>query len=402
MLAHPGTQYSFHLAAQLERLGMLSCFVTGFAVGNDNWYQRILPKRLRKQLLRRTVNIPQRKIFALALLEFVALRKVQKGMSPAKAFYTRNRLFQEQIPQRLIEAATIIIGFDTSSWMLIGRCKKAGKPFVLDASIAHPLSQQTIFEGLRQRYPGWSEQLPSKDSVMIALENLEMQSANSIVVASQFTKITYINNGISPEKIAVNGYGTDLKYFTSKWRKIDSIISTSTPTRFLFFSKISARKGFPWLCAVWEKFHRQYPNTVLIAAGYDQPPADFVLPAGIELTGFVHPNDRLSLFHSADVFVFPSFFEGFAQVIIEAMACGLPVITTTHTVGPEVIENGINGYCIEPGDDAALYNSLNYFMEQPTAIANMGRNARQAVEGLSWDAYGERWKEILEGVRSDA
>ena len=60
LLTHPGTQYSYQLAAQLERLGILSCFATGFAVGQDNEWRRWLPQKWRKKLLRRTVQIPQR------------------------------------------------------------------------------------------------------------------------------------------------------------------------------------------------------------------------------------------------------------------------------------------------------------------------------------------------------
>ena len=87
-------------------------------------------------------------------------------------------------------------------------------------------------------------------------------------------------------------------------------------------------------------------------------------------------------------------------MIIEAMACGLPVITSTHTVGPEVITDGKEGFCIEPGDDDALLRALEYFVQKPLSIAAMGIAARKRVEGMSWDAYGERWREILLEDRS--
>jgi starch synthase len=398
LLTHPGTQYSYQLAAQLERLGMLGCFATGFAVGENNRWSHWLPVSWRKKLQRRTVAIPQKKLFILPLLEWKALHQIKKGAKPEQAFYQRNKRFQERIPQRLIEAATVVIGFDTSSWILIERCRLAKKHFILDASIAHPLKQQAIFNALRQQFPGWSAELGQKNGQLIDIELGEMKEAGTIVVASAFTRCSYLEHGIAADLIRINHYGTDLAYFRSKW---DASLPVSRETRFLFFSKLSARKGFPWLCGIWQAFHQRFPTTRLVAAGYGEIPEGFEIPAGIDIHGFIHPKDRLALFHSADVFVFPSYFEGFAQVIIEAMASGLPVITTTHTVGPEIITNGEQGCCIEPGDNEALFKAMQFFVDQPGQIETMGRKARQRVEGMTWDAYGERWGEICRSLMPD-
>ena len=80
------------------------------------------------------------------------------------------------------------------------------------------------------------------------------------------------------------------------------------------------------------------------------------------------------------------------------MACGLPVITTTHTAGPEVMQHGLHGFITEPGDDAALLDAMVYFAEKSDRIETMGRAAREAVLPFTWDAYGDRWSVILERV----
>jgi glycosyltransferase involved in cell wall biosynthesis len=394
LLTHPGTQYSHKLAEQLEKQGILFCFATGLAFGNDSLLLKCLPSSLRKKLQRRQVLVPGKKLYTFPLLEFWALRNTRRGHNSEKIFYRRNKRFQQKIPQRLIENASVVIGFDTSSWILIDRCKKAGKRFILDASIAHPLSQQAVFNELRVRFPLWASHLPPKAQFLLDIELREMCGAETIVVASEFTRNTYKEHGIPVSRIQINHYGTDIRHFKSRWNNHHPV--NTSAIRFLFFSKLSVRKGFPWLCDVWEPFHHQNPNTILVAAGYGQLPDGFKLPNGIEIQGFVHPNDRLALLHSADVFVFPSYFEGFAQVIIEAMACGLPVITTTATVGPEVIKNGEQGFIIEPGNDLALKNAMDYFIQNPGAIEPMGKKARKVVESLTWDAYGERWKDICQ------
>lgn len=166
--------------------------------------------------------------------------------------------------------------------------------------------------------------------------------------------------------------------------------------KFLFFGSLTARKGFPWLCEVWKDFHQRYPGCRLLAAGYDNRPAGFKVPEGIEVLGAIHPNDRAALFASADVFLFPSYFEGFAQVILEAMICGLPVITTTATAGPDLLGHSNGGMVIEPGNDAALLQAMCRFAEHPETIPSMAEAAVNAAIPFTWEAYGKRWVEVLE------
>jgi len=315
-----------------------------------------------------------------------------------EVFYPRNRDFQQQLPQRLIDQADVVIGFDTSSWIIAERCRKAGKPFVLDASIAHPLAKEKVFAQLRESYPEWAAELASKTPRNIEVELQEIALADHIVVASAFTKKTYTDHGVPENKITVNAYGTDLGNLKFE-------ISNSNPEsqisnlQFLFFGSLTARKGFPWLCEVWKDFHQQYPGCRLLAAGYDNRPAGFKVPVGIEVLGAIHPNDRAALFASADVFLFPSFFEGFAQVILEAMICGLPVITTTATAGPDIIGHSNGGMVIEPGNGAALLQAMCRFADHPGTIPSMAEAAISAAAPFTWEAYGKRWVQVLEGVR---
>jgi len=346
------------------------------------------------------VGVPGSKLLRFPMPELNALLRLRLSANSEAVLNQRNRRFQEQIPRRLIQGADVVIGFDTSSWILIERCKRLGKPFVLDASIAHPTAKLAVFEQLRQRYPIWEQQLHAKPAQYLALELAEMASATHIVAASSFTRGTYLQHGVDAKKISVNPYGTDLNFFRSKWETASP--ASSNGLRFFFFGGLTARKGFPGLCRVWELFVHQYPHCTLVAAGFNHPPTGFALPPGVELVGAIHPDDRIKWFHAADVFVFPSFFEGFAQVVIEAMACGLPVITTTATAGYDVMPaDETAGFVLPPGDDEALMRALVYFAQHPNAVEAMGRAARLAVESFTWEAYGLRWQSILESVAAE-
>jgi glycosyltransferase involved in cell wall biosynthesis len=82
---------------------------------------------------------------------------------------------------------------------------------------------------------------------------------------------------------------------------------------------------------------------------------------------------------SADVFVMPSRFEGLSNAILEAMACGLPVIATRVEGNTDLIEDGINGLLITPGDESGLVNALTLLLTRPEKAAALGRQARQTV-----------------------
>ena len=386
LLTHPGTQYSHALAAQLHRHGLLYRFATGIAFGREYGW---LPKALQTRVL---PTVPDALLHRQWRTEYQSLRQMRKGGDAESILHQRNQRFQQQLPDDLLQTANCIIGFDTSSWILAQRAAQWQKTFVLDASIAHPRLKESIYAQLREQYPQWQQQLTPKSEALLQLEQAEMQQATHIVAATSFTKNSYIAQGIPADKISINPYGVHLSYFHSKW---DGPVAEKQKLIFAFLGSINARKGIPWLLKIWPAIHAQYPQAELQLAGYGQWPAQLPLPKGVVLKGPIHPADRLAFLQQADVFVFPSFFEGFAQTIIEAMACGLPVITTTHTVGPEVIENYQHGFVLTPGDDAALTQAMLHFLEQPDRIRPMGEAARRQVLPYSWEAYGDRWAQII-------
>lgn len=397
LLTHPGTQYAPRLAAALHRQGVLYRYATGIAFPDTpeaGWWRLAALLGMEKLLRRRTVpGLPPGFIHLQPVKEAIALLRHQVlGQSNDTVFYARNRSFQRQVPERLIRAADAVIGFDTSSWLLADRCRRAGKPFILDASIAHPVVKEEVFAALRAQYPAWAKELAPKTPRLIEVELREIELATHIVAASEFTKKTYTDQGVPAGKITVNPYGTDL----GSVKPVRQKVPTGQAPVFLFFGSLSARKGFPWLCSVWPAFRAKYPGCRLIAAGYDVRPPGFAAPEGVEVMGAVHPADRQALFAAADCFVFPSFFEGFGQVILEALACGLPVITTTATAGPDLLsaypEAGIT---ITPGDDDALLMALEQMTMQADNLSALSAAARAAAAPFTWDAYGKCWAEVV-------
>ncbi len=88
----------------------------------------------------------------------------------------------------------------------------------------------------------------------------------------------------------------------------------------------------------------------------------------------------LELYRQADVFVMPTYFEGFGWVFIEAMAAGLPVIATNINAIPEIVTHGETGFLIQSGDRYHLARSLRYLMDNPILAQEMGEKGRKVAE----------------------
>jgi len=88
----------------------------------------------------------------------------------------------------------------------------------------------------------------------------------------------------------------------------------------------------------------------------------------------------------ADVFVFPSFFEGLSLASLEAMACGLPVIVTEVMSGMNLV-TAETGQSIASGESDALVESLRWFDSNRDKLPSMKISARKAVESFTWERY---------------
>ncbi len=96
-----------------------------------------------------------------------------------------------------------------------------------------------------------------------------------------------------------------------------------------------------------------------------------------------------------DVLVFPSLFEGFGLVILEAMSQGLPVITTPHTAGPDIINEGHDGFIVPIRSSLAIAERLAWFAEHREETRAMGESARAKAAEFTWANYGARIVEAI-------
>ncbi len=102
----------------------------------------------------------------------------------------------------------------------------------------------------------------------------------------------------------------------------------------------------------------------------------------VHYLGLISGEEKLNAFRAADVFVLPSYSEGFPMSVLEAMAASLPLVTTPVGALAEILQEERNGVFVAPGDVQALSEALIKMAEQPEKRRQMGQTNRQAVESL--------------------
>jgi len=106
----------------------------------------------------------------------------------------------------------------------------------------------------------------------------------------------------------------------------------------------------------------------------------------VQLYGRVDDNSLLALYKQADVFVLPSYWEGYGIVFLEAMSFGLPVVSTTAGAIPEVVKHNKAGLLVEPGDVRAMAQALQKFVDEPETRFEFAQYAMQSVKAVAdWD-----------------
>ena len=316
------------------------------------------------------------------------MRRLRRGESAEQVFAERNAAFQRAIPDQWINVSSYVIGFDTSSWVLAERAREHGRPFILDQSIGHPRAKEQVYADLRVRFPEWAETVPQKSREDLAREQTEHDLATAIVVPSGFVRRTLMEQGVAEEKIHVIPFGTDLELFAP------ARSPEPGPVIFLFTGTLTARKGVPVLLQAWKNAKLEGRAELWLAGSGRFPPS-------VETAMSVHflgPLDRLGLaatMRRAHVFLCPSFFEGLAQVQVEALAAGLPVIGTTSSGADEIVVPGKTGYVLEPGEEEALIEAIQRLAGDHTLRKKMREGCLNRRASLSWSHYGQKWSRVL-------
>lgn len=170
----------------------------------------------------------------------------------------------------------------------------------------------------------------------------------------------------------------------------------------LFIGRLVIEKGVQILMEAFSRLLNDYPNTKLTIAGsgpympnLQQQAEDLGITTSVNFTGFVSEDVRNELLTRSQVAVFPSLYEPFGIVALEAMAAGVPVVASQTGGLAETIVDGETGLLASPGDAEALHQSLARLFADPELAKKLTQNAREKIErDYSWEAVARQTREV--------
>lgn len=215
-----------------------------------------------------------------------------------------------------------------------------------------------------------------------------------VIALSEFVKGTYVTSGFPEERIFVAHPDVDTRRFLPSLADEDSDIF-----RVVYMAYSTPLKGLHYLLEAWSSLSLPRADLVLVGGYGDMPlelkqryAAQIEKDASITWVGSENAPEKH--YQSASVFIFPSLTEGFGRVTLEAMACGVPVITTENARG--IVEDGKTGFVVPIRNASALREKIEYLYTHRDVARAMGREARRVVEHKK--PFGEATLDIYQEI----
>ena len=178
--------------------------------------------------------------------------------------------------------------------------------------------------------------------------------------------------------------------------------SSLTEKRIIAVGRYAYQKGFDLLLQAWAKIEKQFPDwdIAIFGDGNCEPYKQQLEELGVDPSR-CHLNgptaDIQKEYVNSSVFAFSSRFEGFGMVLVEAMACGLPVVSFACPCGPkDIIKDGEDGLLVENGNVEAFAGSLSQLMQNPSLCQSMATAGKANVQRFYMNHIAMRWKNLFE------
>ena len=204
---------------------------------------------------------------------------------------------------------------------------------------------------------------------------------------------------------SAEAYFTELKnvvIIPNVVRKFSPVIRDfSLPiTHIISVGRLCEQKDFSTLIKAFSEIHKSHPHMMLTIYGEGSERACLEsLIKSLNMTGNVFlpgtVNNIEKILSSADLFVFPSLYEGFSNALCEAMASGLPVIASNCTGNVDVVQDGINGVLFPAGDADALASIMNELVLDLRKCQKLSQNAMTLSDHYSLAKIYQLWDKII-------
>jgi alpha-maltose-1-phosphate synthase len=409
LISHPtGNQNLRNALLSLVESGMLAEFWTTIAWDLKSTWNKLLPSGLRSQLGRRSYpGTPKDRIHCVPLRETIRLAAKPLRLEGLLASGERPfsvigmyRNFDARVARHLRKASQsrnakidAAYAYEGGALNTFREARDLGISAMYELPSSHWYWEQKLLSEEAERNPQFSALLPQlKDSPRhMQWKDEELQLANCVIVPSEHVRRTL--SGVVPdEKIRVVNYGAPP---VQPARPVSR--DAAKPLKVLFVGALIQRKGIGYLLDAIDKLGSQVELTLVGMRFAPNTRVDAACNRWRWYESLSH-SGVLEVMQEADVLVLPSLAEGCALVVLEALACGLPVIVTPNTGSLEFVRNGYEGFVVPICNSEAISDRLNQLNSDRDLLETISRNARATAQANSWQNYRETWAAAVEGA----
>ncbi len=395
VVVHGGARDAYQVAQALAEADLLEALVTDLFWPADRPWARALAARLPGSVqsmlhARSAPTVPSRRVRNCFLAGFKTLLL---DRMPRLSFDLRRRAIRSadatlgRTAGRLARRRhAALLAY---SYFAYDAFRTDPRPGILFQVHPHPLTIRRILSEELAAHPDCAASLTQEWE--LALPEQEFQHlvaepalASRFLCASSFTRQSLIENGADPAAIRVVPYGVDLgRFHPDPSRRAPA----GNKLRLLFVGRINQRKGVKYLLEALRLLRSDEVELTICGRVVDglelfRPFADRVT-----IRPSVSPAELEIAYRAADLFVFPSVAEGFGQVLLEALASGLPILSTTHTAAPDLIEDGVQGFFVAPRRPDLLAEKIDWAATHRAELAAMGQRARRRAEHFTAERF---------------
>jgi glycosyltransferase involved in cell wall biosynthesis len=290
-----------------------------------------------------------------------------------------------QLKHREYDVVHLWSGIAEESLVYLRRHKPHQLTIVVRGS-AHIVRQRELLLE-EQRRAGVPMEVPS--DWIVAREEREYKLASAVCTISSFAYETFRAAGVPEERLIMAPLGVDVRAFGPFPKEIQARVErilSERPLRVLTVGTLSFRKGALDYQRVVQSvppdlFHFRFVGTVHnecrdLAAG---------LRDSVEFIERRPQSELPTHYNWGDIFFFPTIEDGFAAVLAQAHAAGLPIVTTQNCSGPDLIEHGMTGWIVPARDSAAMSEYLLWCHQNRAEVAEMSQMISKQQHIRSWD-----------------
>ncbi len=402
ILAHSGKQHSYLTALSLLELGFLERYYTSAYIKSLR-LQNFINNHHINYLQKRFINgLSGSKVVSNWRFEVkeILMRKIYgKSRGVQNAVYKRDENFDNYLYKKIRQKEyDIFWGFQGSCLETLKTVNQSERCSIVELATAHVTEAKKILGEEQLLHPEWADSI---DNLVFPAEyekrlQEEPHTAKYVFAASEFTRQSLINDGINPEKIKILPlcFNTAAIPPCEEFKNIEN-----RPLKVLYCGTVTQRKGIKYLLDTFRKIPKSTAELNIIGGIQGSGKAFDTYKDVYTYHGAIPQNVLFERYQEFDILALPTVFEGFGLVIPEAMAAGLPVITTQNSFGYEIIRHHQNGSIIPIRDTDALIKEILYFASLNNYSFNkMRMAAKNSAEGYTREQFRQRIKNIINDI----